>query len=241
MKTHVEGSCPYLHHELSQLWHLVLEARDSERHRIARDLHDGVTQSLVSAAFRIGAFRTHVPTGNAEARAELEHIRLHLVRAIDEIQTIAQDLCPAELDALGLVSALRNLCQECQRNTGLTLEFDSRLHVARLPAAMELTLYRIAQEALNNVIKHSRASRATLHLVSDDSLVQLTVRDNGWGLKPGTKQSRRSKKGGMGLRNMRERAAFLGGSCTIRSEPAQGTEITATVPFATEGSLAKVA
>jgi len=115
-----------LNKELRKLSELIIEAQEAERRRIARDLHDSVNQILSSVAFRLGMIDAQVPEDDKEIRAELARARALLTKGIDEIQRISDDLRPSELDALGLVPALRSLCREFQRKTSLSLKFEWR-------------------------------------------------------------------------------------------------------------------
>jgi signal transduction histidine kinase len=220
-----------LNKELRKLSELVIEAQEAERRRIARDLHDSVNQLLSSAAFRISMIDALVAEQDREIKEELERVKLLLTKGIDEIHRISDDLRPSELDAFGLVPAVRSLCREFQRKTNLGLKFECESSSKRLSDAVELTLYRIIQEALNNIEKHSGASQASLRLQWDGASIKLAVRDNGKGLESVSERLKQPKKAGMGLLNMRERTAFLGGSFSIRSRRGKGTDITVKIPL----------
>jgi two-component system NarL family sensor kinase len=218
--------------QLRKLSGLVIEAQEAERRRIAADLHDSVNQLLSTVTFRIGIIAEQMSGANRELTEELEKVKLLLAKGIEEIHRISEGLRPSELDALGLASALRSLCGEFQEKAGLALNFDLELSPKRLPDTVELTLFRIIQEALNNIEKHSGASQATLRLKQNISCLQLTIRDNGRGLEPASGKAKPSKKkAGMGLLNMRERTAFLGGTFHIRSTADKGTEIVVRIPL----------
>jgi two-component system NarL family sensor kinase len=221
-----------LNKESQKLSELVIAAQEAERTRIARDLHDSVNQLLSSVAFRLGMIGEQIGPGNEEMLAELEKAKSMLGKGIEEIHRISEGLRPSELDELGLVPAVRSLCHEVQEKTKLALKFEFEIFSKRLPDDVELTLYRIIQEALNNIEKHSRASQASLRLEEHDCSLKLTIHDNGRGLGSASERLASSKKVGMGLLNMRERTAFLGGIFSIHSTDGQGTEIVVRIPLA---------
>jgi signal transduction histidine kinase len=227
--------------ELRRVSELVIDAQEAERRRIARELHDGVNQILSSAAFRIGMVEPQVPAEAAEARAELSRVKALLTRGIDEIHRISEDLRPSELDALGLVPAIRSLCREFQRKTRLSLRFQCDAHPRRLSGAVELTVYRIVQESLTNIEKHAGATRADVRLNWNEHQLDLGVEDNGCGIGGLAEWNRSSRKSGMGLLNMRERTAFLGGQFSIQSNEGVGTRIAVRIPLDGQAQIQKVA
>jgi two-component system NarL family sensor kinase len=227
--------------ELRRVSELVIDAQEAERRRIARELHDGVNQILSSAAFRIGMVEPQVPAEAGDARQELARVKALLTRGIDEIHRISEDLRPSELDALGLVPAIRSLCREFQRKTRLSLRFQCDAHPRRLTGAVELTVYRIVQESLTNIEKHSGATRADVRLGWNEHQLDLGVEDNGCGIGGLAEWSRSSRKSGMGLLNMRERTAFLGGQFSVQSNEGLGTRITVRIPLDAQAQIQQVA
>lgn len=206
-----------------QLSRGVLLAQEKERQRVARDLHDGVTQLLVSAKFRLHniSARAGRPEGNADAAELLDLVE----KAIAEVRLISRNLRPSELDDLGLAAAVRNLMREFENRSGITARFTHRASGSeRRVREVEMTIYRIVQEALNNVEKHSGARRVAVFVKSTARDVTATIRDDGWGMSE-------QKKGGSGIQNMVERAAMLGGRVIIASLPGEGVSISAWVPF----------
>jgi PAS domain S-box-containing protein len=202
----------------------IINAQEQERQRVARDLHDSVNQLLASALFRLKA----VVRGNRQSsnRQVLDLVE----RAVGEVKLISRNLRPSELDDLGLLAALRSLSQEFGKRYGIAVHFTSKkwAEPSPLPAEIEMTLYRIVQEALNNVEKHSRAARVRIVLNCSPSLVWLTIHDNGKGFKP---QRGSGRKAGWGLQNMNERAQLLGGTFDVKSRLRQGTAISVRIPF----------
>lgn len=220
-----------LSQELRLLSELIIEAQEAERRRIARELHDSVNQMLSSVIFRFGMIESQILSTNRELQEELARAKGLLTRGLDEIHRISDALRPSELDALGLVPSIRSLCQEFQAKTRLELKFESKVGVRRLDNGVELTLYRIIQEALNNIEKHSAATRAAVRLQWDGAGIHLQISDNGKGLESTALRLKSAKKTGMGLLNMRERTAYLGGVFSIQSKEGAGTEICVRLPL----------
>ena len=211
-------------HDLSRR---ILNAQELERQRVARDLHDGVNQLLSSAKYRLSSCLQRPNTQYQEKVL----LALRLVeKAIAEVRVICRNLRPSELDDLGLAAALRSLTHEFETQTGIQTRFEGESN-GDLPAEVEMALYRIAQEALNNVANHAKASRAEVVLTNGHSRALLTVRDNGKGVLA----RKASQLGhGWGLRNMRARASLLGGSFSIEPSRAGGTRVTASIPVQPE-------
>jgi two-component system sensor histidine kinase UhpB len=205
----------------------IINAQEQERQRVARDLHDSVNQLLASAKYRLSSIGAH--EGPEPDRASLEQVRELVERAIIEVRTISRNLRPSELDDLGLIAALRSLTHEFQKRTGIRSQFkcDSVACPKEMPKEVEMTLYRIAQEALNNVEKHSRAAQMGMTLNCARTHVLLAISDNGRGFKPRTTGGGKS---GWGLENMTERAGLLGGNVEIASSK-KGTKIAVRLPF----------
>jgi PAS domain S-box-containing protein len=211
-------------HELSRR---IINAMEQERHRVARDLHDSVSQMLASAKYRLNNIAF---VGLDEARRrDFRHVRDLIENAIGEVRVISRNLRPSELDDLGLVAALRSLAHEFQERCGIATKFKNGTPAPpRMHAEMEMTLYRIAQEALNNVEKHSQATRAEVAFGCTQLHALLTVRDNGKGFRRQTASDGRS---GWGLENMNERARLLDGTIEVASLAKTGTRITVRIPL----------
>jgi len=199
-----------------------------ERQRLARDLHDSVTQSLYSLTLFSRAGREAAEDGDAarlqHSLAELEHNTLHALR---EMRLLLYELRPADLEQEGLARAIQLRLDTVERRVGL----QPQVYLADLPPLppnFEVELYHVIVEALNNVIKHAAASRLRVELVERDGCLHLCIEDNGNGFDP------EQRKGGLGLRNMRERVARLHGEIAIASAPGSGTRLEATIPYPAE-------
>ena len=196
----------------------ALEAQESERARIARELHDEVGQTLTAVALRAEQAAGE-PAMQQQALSEIADTVQH---SLDDVRRIGRELRPEALDDLGLVNALIAMCTRAQRQSGMKVlrEFDG--HLPTLSDEVELVIYRVAQEALTNALRHADASESVVSLQQADGHVILAVRDNGRGLPL------HRREGGLG--GMRERAMLIEADLDIRSHQGAGTEIRLSVP-----------
>ena len=207
---------------------LIREAQEAERRRVARELHDSVNQILSSVKFRIGSMEERLFERDETIWREALKAKALLEKAIREVRRISRNLRPSELDDLGLLPAVRSLCEEFSERKGLAVDLSFSRWPENLPGEIELNVYRIIQEALNNIEKHARAKRVTLSITRRRSLLTVTVQDDGRGFDP---RAPHAKTAGMGLVDMKERAGFVGGVCALKSEPGKGTEIVVRIPL----------
>ncbi len=207
---------------LEELVRETIDAQEDERRRLATEIHDGVTQQLVSAWYRLQAVRRHLPRDLHRARQELERAQELVDSALDEARVAIHDLRPSLLDDLGLGPSIRALVT---RSLGEGVEPEVAVEDLALPAHEEVALYRIAQEALTNVRKHAEASRVEVTLRVEGDEVVLRVRDDGRGFDP----SHRPRTS-FGLLGISERASLLGGRLAVESGPGLGTTVEVRVP-----------
>jgi signal transduction histidine kinase len=201
----------------------VVEAQESERRRLARELHDETGQALTSIL--LGLKSLEETSGGADFRGAAEQLRELVVSTLEDVRRLAVELRPTALDDFGLVPALQRLAALFSEQTGIGVDFESSLPGdERLPEAVETALYRIVQESLTNVVKHARARTVSILLARRDGTVTAVVEDDGTGFDPAA-----NRKGGFGLVGMGERLALLGGRLEIESG-ATGTTIVAEVP-----------
>ncbi len=195
-----------------------------ERQRLARDLHDSVTQALYGVTMFAEAAARLLAAGNiALATEHLNELRHTGQEALQEMRLLLFELRPPVLEEEGLIAALQTRLEAVERRSGLITELKVEGHEEMsLPPKVEEGLYRIAQEALNNILKHAEAQHVTIQLRQFDHKIQLLVTDDGRGFDPATTRER----AGMGLRGMAERAAQLGAHLGVNSQPGQGTTIT---------------
>lgn len=209
--------------KLKALAQKVVDAQEEERSRVARELHDSISQILVSVKFMLQRARRDPGPGPALDRAE-ENLNL----AITEVRRISHDLRPGLLDDLGLSKALQNLGEDFAARTGIEVEIRTTAFKNLLPAEAKTALYRIAQEALTNVERHAGARHVRLGVQGNPTGIELEIVDDGTGFDPaGLKSSR--KPLGIGLRNMQERIERFGGRLVIDSG-AEGTRVLARLP-----------
>ncbi|MEY2429383.1 MAG: hypothetical protein QOJ40_2268, partial [Verrucomicrobiota bacterium] len=216
--------------ELRRLPQRIIEAQEAERLRVARDLHDGVNQILASAKMRLRRAEEAIPALNPASKEILRRCGQLLGSALEENRRIAHNLRPSDLDDLGLAAACRNFCREVEARTNLRIKCRVARAEQRWPRELELNLFRIVQEALNNIEKYARAKTVQLQIAEQDDWLVLRIKDNGRGFDPGAAPSGKRKGHGIGLTNMRERASSLGGSCEVKTAPKRGTTIIVRVP-----------
>jgi len=206
----------------------ILLLQEEERRRVARELHDGVNQSLSSLKFSLEGIEEQIPRTPGPVHEEASRARDRLDEAIQEIRRISQNLRPSVLDDLGLEAATRSLCEGFGGRAGTKVELGLGGIPGSLPAELETALYRILQEALTNVERHAQASSVRLRLRSEDAHMVMRVIDDGVGFDV----SAVTGDEGTGLRNMRERAALLEGNLAVHSAPGEGTEVCVRLPLA---------
>ncbi|MCG8348226.1 MAG: GAF domain-containing sensor histidine kinase [Chloroflexales bacterium] len=215
---------------LADLVGRLLVAQENERRRIAYELHDGLAQVTTSVHQHLQAFAARYPQQSAEAGSALDQALELAQRAVREARTVIAGLRPIVLDDFGLATAVR-LELEVLQKAGWRISYVNTLDNVRLPSIVETALFRVAQEALNNVRKHTKVTRVRLRLTCFGDTVRLAVRD--WG--PGFAKTTRSKDADagehIGLLGMQERVALLGGTCRILSRPGAGTLVIVNVPL----------
>jgi signal transduction histidine kinase len=201
----------------------LLRAQEEERRKVAQDLHDEPLQALIYLLRRLD-FLTDSVGLPGDMREHLEASRKVLATVIDELRHMAQGLRPSGLDDLGLGPALRQLTQDFSSRSGVDAGLHLRGSVGELDPELSTTVFRIVQEALSNVERHSRARAAEVSLEVHPGTAVVRVRDDGQGFDP------RAATYGLGILGMEERAEFLGGKLEISGGPGQGTTVTARIP-----------
>jgi two-component system sensor histidine kinase UhpB len=197
----------------------ALAAQESERARIARELHDEVGQSLTAVALRA----EQAAAEHEDQTQALVEIGETVLRSLQDVQRLGRELRPEALDDLGLVNALIAMCSRVARQSGIRVERNLDPDLPPVTDEVELVIYRVAQEALTNAVRHSGGTGVSVALRHDvDDGVILTVSDNGRGLPRSRSES--------GLRGMRERAMLIGADLRLSSQSGHGTEVRLTVP-----------
>jgi signal transduction histidine kinase len=208
----------------------LITAHEDERARLARALHDDVTQRL--ALLAIDAGRREKGLGDTVAGQAMRSIRHDLVQLSEDVHALSYALHPAILEDLGLMEALKAECARFGAVEGIPTSFRATDNVDEPSQALSLCLYRVAQEALRNVARHSGASSVEVELRAVGSKLELAVEDNGVGFDPTRKQARPS----LGLAGMRQRLSLVGGELLIDSAPGNGTTIVAWAPLKRGGA-----
>jgi signal transduction histidine kinase len=218
-----------------QLLEKVIAAQEDERKRIARELHDEYAQTLTALTMSVEAAERILPPDMTKVREQLDITRSLTVQALDQTYNLILDLRPTVLDDLGLVPAIRWYGETHVEPMGIHMELQASGIQARLPAEIETALFRVIQEALNNVVKHAGARHVSIRLELKDSLLTGLVEDDGQGFDIGAVWRSRDKTRGLGLLGMQERVALFGGTFAIESQPGRGTRLAVEIPLA-EGS-----
>jgi two-component system, NarL family, sensor kinase len=221
---------------LRVLSHRLVQAQEAERGRVARELHDNITQLLCGILVRCQRLADKLSPRDGPAKREAIKLRQMLGQTAEEVEHISRNLRPSVLDELGLVAVLRDASTEFAHRTGVSVKLTGVQLTARLPPDTELALYRILQEALKNVEKHACACHVTVCLRRQGDFVELAINDDGIGFDPGLHPARRKGKGGLGLLSMRERATYLSGALKVTSARRAGTEIVVRIPLPSRAS-----
>lgn len=198
----------------------ALQAQEGERSRIARELHDEVGQTLTAVALRAERAASEPASAQQDALNEIAETVLH---SLDDVHRIGRELRPEALDDLGLVNALIALCSRVAQQTGVQIGRELDWNLPPLAPETELVIYRVAQEALTNAVRHAHGSEVVMSLKPARQAVLLAVTDNGRGLPNATN--------GSGLDGMRERAMLIDAELSISSADGNGTTVTLTVPL----------
>jgi signal transduction histidine kinase len=205
----------------------LLSAQEEERRRLARELHDDLTQRLATLAIEIGSIEQGTESLDAAARKKLRHLKDQIVEVSADTHGLSRRLHPAILDDLGLVAAIESECMAGAKRDGIRIEFSAAHVPNELPKEASIALYRIAQEALRNMAKHAKARRAVVRLEGDRDAIRLKVQDFGVGFAP-----RKARGGGgLGLASIRERVRLVQGQVSIKSRANKGTTIEVEVPL----------
>jgi len=208
----------------------LLASQEAERQRIAAELHDSLGQSLLIIKNRAMLALNSFFADPEATREQLEEISAGASYAVEEVREISYNLRPYQLDRFGLSKSLQALCTQASKSSGISFAADVGKIDNLFPKESESSIYRIVQEAVNNVIKHSRAQDATLTVRQNNSHLQLIIHDNGQGFQSGETRSAELQPGGFGLIGMAERVRMLKGNFDIESALGGGTTITIQVP-----------
>ncbi len=218
--------------ELRILSSQLLTAQENERARIARELHDGIGQSLSAIKFRLEDALGQMGEGVAESSVNSLNGLIPIIQStVEEVRRITMDLRPSTLDDLGILATIGWFCREFQETYAtVRIEKEIGLEEADIPESLKTVIFRVLQEALNNVAKHSRADSVTVSLMKRDDTIELTIEDNGRGFNLNEVLDIDSAERGFGLGSMKERIELSGGSFSLESTRREGTNISASWP-----------
>jgi signal transduction histidine kinase len=211
---------------LRQMAERVVVAQEQERQRISRELHDDLGQSLTTLMLALRNLQDDLSIPVTTMFERLQALYTQSYEISVKIRRLAQDLRPPVLDALGLKLAMQTYCSEFTRRTQLPITFEADETLPIFPDIYNITLYRVLQEALTNVVKHAQASHVWADLTVEDKIVNLTIQDNGHGFVEG-----KTKSNGIGLSGLRERLTIAGGKFNISSSPVRGTILLVQLPL----------
>lgn len=214
---------------LRELSRRLLVAQEKERQKISRELHDVIAQTLTGINVRLSALRTQSRSSTKDLQSKIAVTQRLVEKSVDIVHRFARDLRPTVLDDLGLIPALESYLQGFMAQTGVRISFTAFAGVERLSSDVRTVLYRIVQEALTNVARHSHGSRAQIAILQHKGSVGIEIIDNGHGFQPENVTQAKGRKR-LGLLGMRERAEMIGGLFTISSTPGNGTTIRVEIP-----------
>ena len=205
-------------------------AQEEERKIISRELHDVIAQTLTGINVRLAALKKEAMLNTKDIDRNIASTQRLVEKSVDIVHRFARELRPTVLDDLGLIPALLTFLKGFRKQTGMQVSLSSFAGVEQLTGERRTVLYRVAQEALNNVSRHARASRVQVKIQMLDGAVRMTVKDNGRGFPAEhTLHSKRTKR--LGLLGMRERLDMVGGKFLITSSPSKGTCVLAEIPL----------
>ena len=219
----------YMQEELRLLSHRLLSVQEEERKRISRELHDVIAQTLTGINLRLSALKSQSDASAKDMHEKIAVTQRLVEHSVDIVHRFARDLRPAVLDDLGLIPALQSYVKGYMEQTGIRVALTSFAGVEKLDNHRRTVLYRVAQEALTNVVRHANASRAKVRIFSLNGDVGMEIHDNGRGFKvEGAALAKSSKR--LGLLGMRERVEMVGGTFCVESAPGKATTIRVEIP-----------
>jgi len=205
----------------------LLIAQEDERERLARELHDDLTQQLAVLAMEIEMLAQQVQSPQEALSARLMDLKKKLVELSSDAHAISRRLYPSILIDLGLADAIESQCAAFRQREGIVVNYVSKGIPREVPLDVALSIYRIFQEGLRNISKHAKATEVDVSFVCQCGAILLSIHDNGMGFDP----ARAKKKRGLGLASMKERVNLIRGDFSVQSQPGQGTLIEVLVPL----------
>jgi PAS domain S-box-containing protein len=222
---------------LSTFSQKLIEAQEKERARLARELHDDISQRVAALAMQLNSVAHSKPSGDGGARIPIQELGGQAVELAKDLQALSRQLHSSRFELLGLTAAARGLCRELSERQNVEVSFREHSLPEDLPKDIALCLFRVLQEAMTNAVKHSGARHIQVSFTRGVSEIELTVQDSGIGFDPEGAVS----GGGLGLTSMRERLKLVHGQLAVDSKPGRGTTVRARVPFSPNAEYAGAA
>ena len=216
-----EASLAKNHETLQRLAGGLLSVQEEERRRLARELHDDLTQRLAVLAIEAGKLERQLETLPADIREKVAHMKEQMVKLSSDVHDISRQLHPSIIDDLGLRQAIQSECANFTKREGIAVQYEPKNIPTHIPRGISVCLFRIVQEALRNIAKHAKVTEAFVKLEGHDNTISLTIEDAGVGFDP----TQRHGKTGLGLVSMEERARLIRGEFRVQSKPGQGTVV----------------
>ncbi|WP_236838655.1 sensor histidine kinase [Caldalkalibacillus salinus] len=216
-------------HQNQQLGFKVIQAQEEERKRLAREIHDGPAQSMAHLVLRMDLVDKVLSTGDElRAKEELQSLKQSARESLADVRRIIFDLRPMALDDLGLVPTLKKYIERIQQKVDVKIKFKTKGKEIHSSSSLDVAVFRLIQESLNNIIKHAQATKATVNLSFSSDHVQVVIEDNGVGFDQDNQSQSESE--GFGLMGMKERVKLLEGDFQVYSEPSKGTKVIIMLP-----------
>jgi signal transduction histidine kinase len=233
--SHLLKQSDHLQDELRRLSRQILSAQEDERRKISRELHDVIAQTLTGINIRLANLKTEAALNTKGLDRNIARTQKLVQHSVNIIHRFARELRPTVLDDLGLIPALHTFMKGFRKQTGMQVSLSAFAAIEQLTGERRTVLYRIAQEALTNVGRHSQASQVDVKIAELDGAVCMTIKDNGKGFLMADTFNVRNKR--LGLLGMRERLDMVGGKFTVRSAPGKGTTVLAQIPLTNQTLL----
>jgi signal transduction histidine kinase len=208
----------------------ITRSQEEERKRVARELHDDTVQSLIAINQRLELIRNTLDDDPAEVRARVAEVKTMVTGAIASVRQFSRDLRPLTLEDLGLAAAMQYLVNQLAQSENIEAKLEVEGEISGLSADMEVAIYRILQEALNNVKRHAHATQVKVVAQVTKNQIKLIVRDNGRGFEVPEALTDFASNGSFGMMGLQERAQLFGGNISVQSGPNQGTIVRLTLP-----------
>ena len=218
-----------LREQLRRLSRQMLSSQEDERKKISRELHDVIAQALTAINVRLANLKTEASLNTRDLTRKIDATQRIVMKSVDTVHQFARELRPAVLDDLGLIPALHSFLKHFMSRTGIRVRLTAFAGVDQLDPASRTALYRVAQEALTNVVRHAHASSVDVDVVKNETSLHMRIHDDGVAFEVEPVLLARENKH-LGLLGMRERVEMVGGSFTVESAPGKGTTISAHVP-----------